>query len=298
MLRIEEGDEPESTAKPSKPPAELQRLVEIIKSRGCMTREALAERRKKRQARIRGRGKHNQPSKGGEKATKSESLRAKHTHSMDEPMIQYNHGFNITPKSRHRPLQLLLSKRNGDIGPSWREEGNHLNILSEARLWRYGISVLKDHNKDIPLALVDQDGVEFPFSFVNEKFVIPVGRHTSAGLEKANFILDGGSHVHVVEADCVRLGAASRDSICNIGSYSNIQAYRGRKTGMLPYAIEMVTGWHLPRMLPVTEGIVTNEDLGNLLIESANCLSSTPSTDAFSKMESIMLNHHDLTHAR
>ena len=153
-----------------------------------------------------------------------------------------------------------------------------MNILSETRLWRYGISVLKDHNKDIPLALVDQDGVEFPFSFVNEKFVIPVGRHTPAGLERANFILDGGSHVHVVsEADCVRLGAASGDSICNIGSYSNDSKHE--LVGGDDWYVALCNRdghWVAPstRIVPVTEGIVTNEDLRNLLIESANCLSS------------------------
>ena len=278
LLRIVEDDEPTSELD-TVVPAEHRRIADILNSRGLLSKDELVARRKNRQSNNKCRDNCRQHRKEARKTATPRYQRPTDTSSIDESITQYNCGLNITPKSRiDRPRQLLLSKRNGDIGPSWREEGNHLNILSETRLWRYGISVLKDHNKKTPLALVDQDGVEFPFSFVNDKFVIPVGRHTSHGLERANFILDGGSHVHVVgEADCLRLGAASGNSVCTIGSYSNGSKHELVGGDDWYVALRNRDGhWVAPstRIVPVSEGSVTNEDLRNLLIESATCLSS------------------------
>ena len=99
LLRILEDDEPTSELD-TVVPAEHRRIVDILNSRGLLSKDELVARRKNRQSNNKCRDNCRRHRKEARKAATPRYQRPTYTSSIDESITQYNCGLNITPKSR------------------------------------------------------------------------------------------------------------------------------------------------------------------------------------------------------
>ena len=92
------------------------------------------------------------------------------------------------------PVLTVNKSRNSDFGPSWTSPDTHFNLLSEAQLWMYGISIIKKTSGDeAGIYLKDASGERYPMHMVDKQFRIWVGFAHGDKVEKAEFIVDGGN---------------------------------------------------------------------------------------------------------
>ena len=106
--------------------------------------------------------------------------------------------FTKTPSRRtHEQASVLSASKSRDIdfGPSWTSPDTHFNLLSEAQLWMYGISIIKKTSgNEAGIYLKDASGERYPVHMVDKQFRIWVGFAHNDEVEKAEFIVDGGCH--------------------------------------------------------------------------------------------------------
>ena len=125
------------------------------------------------------------------------------------------------------PVLTVNKSRNSDFGPSWTSPDTHFNLLSEAQLWMYGISIIKKTSGDeAGIYLKDASGERYPMHMVDKQFRIWVGFAHGDKVEKAEFIVDGGCPHHIVsDLDATRLRGGEGDIELVLGSFSKGQRH-------------------------------------------------------------------------
>ena len=149
------------------------------------------------------------------------------TSPLTDAQMEFQRRKAEAPVLAEPPVLAVRKSKNSDFGPSWTSSDTHFNLLSEAQLWMYGISIIKRTSGDeAGIYLKDASGERYPMHMVDKQFRIWVGFAHDDKVEKAEFIVDGGCPHHIIsDLDANRLRGGEGNLELALGSFSKGQRH-------------------------------------------------------------------------
>ena len=192
------------------------------------------------------------------------------------PPMEFQRRKAEAPVLAEPPVLAVRKSKNSDFGPSWTSSDTHFNLLSEAQLWMYGISIIKKTSGDeAGIYLKDASGERYPMHMVDKQFRIWVGFAHDDKVEKAEFIVDGGCPHHIIsDLDASRLRGGEGNLELVLGSFSKGQRHTLTGGDRWYVSLKNKDGeWRAPhtRITP-TPGPVTDDELTLFLLDAQSCL--------------------------